>query len=1091
MFFSGETTSRRVDLSGRSGKQQDRKKLLDQARLDRERRARLRLELQSATRIQRFWRGRRAVEKARPEFRSEWQRNFGQRGELTDSSLLRADSKCLPQLLFFCRASDVGDLCCLASACRVILRSLSSLRAAEAGSAPLEGEDASWKDGALQHRVGRLSLFCLRAVHLHRQEWKDQLLARWRPPDVTTCPLAAVLLETVVCVHARGRGSPRSLHYLASNGLFPILRDLLLLKPRQPALTAPAGASAEVSLVEHAASLLSIRHMDNPRWQESEADDPEMSLPPRLRFSHQIASVPLLCQQFSAFAEAFRSSDIWRHTVHALNGPASGPTPDGSRAGLALPPSTGPRLPPPACLLGNILANASSGFAVPHSRPMTVLDFTRLARLLLEVLPSLRIASPSPADADDAATDGWGQGDSSTSAPLEPEVAAQLSSVGDSAMLSSIVRMALPALDGAAAAERGADGGPAHDGPGGGDPELVGSLCAFLYVARAALPRHSTRLLSGLAYGADLVPRLWAYIRKCHLANAWPPLQLGPSAGQLSPDAGEPLNWMLPLVVFCPVYSFALETMDNEEFYDQQRLLKLEDLSHLVVVLREAVWQLLWVDKARPNPGQGLWAPAALLPAARDRGGQEAQQAPFRSTLLAPSEIRRSIAKAAAHLLAQLYERNSARQFVEPDTFHARSSVEESFFAQAEGERGRAHELLKEAPFLVPFKDRVRIYTTMLSAARQKWGTPFRGVKVSIRRDRIVEDSFAQLHSLPDELWHGTIRVEYVNELGLEEAGVDGGGIFKDFLENITRSAFDVQFGLFKEASGHLLYPNPASAIILPNHLEFFEFVGKILGKAMLEGILVDIPFATFFLSKLRNKYNYLHDLPSLDPELYRSLLFLKHYEGDVSDLGIYFVVESNEFGEVEEKELIPGGRDIPVRNADVFRYIWLVANYKLNIQIQAQGRAFFEGFKSLINPELVAMFNESELQMLISGSQEGMDLEDLREHTNYTGGYHENHPVIQMLWDVLFSLDLDLQHKFLKFATGCSRGPLLGFRHLEPRFCIQRAAPDNLSLDTLDRLPTSATCMNLLKLPPYQSKEAMRDKLLYAITAGAGFDLS
>jgi ubiquitin-protein ligase E3 C len=42
-----------------------------------------------------------------------------------------------------------------------------------------------------------------------------------------------------------------------------------------------------------------------------------------------------------------------------------------------------------------------------------------------------------------------------------------------------------------------------------------------------------------------------------------------------------------------------------------------------------------------------------------------------------------------------------------------------------------------------------------------------------------------------------------------------------------------------------------------------------------------------------------------------------------------------------------------------------------------------------------------------------------------------------------------------------------------------------------LDRLPTAATCMNMLKLPPYASKEQVKSKLLYAITAGAGFDLS
>ena len=40
-------------------------------------------------------------------------------------------------------------------------------------------------------------------------------------------------------------------------------------------------------------------------------------------------------------------------------------------------------------------------------------------------------------------------------------------------------------------------------------------------------------------------------------------------------------------------------------------------------------------------------------------------------------------------------------------------------------------------------------------------------------------------------------------------------------------------------------------------------------------------------------------------------------------------------------------------------------------------------------------------------------------------------------------------------------------------------------------RLPTSSTCMNLLKLPKYTSKKMLREKLLYAIEAAAGFELS
>ena len=54
----------------------------------------------------------------------------------------------------------------------------------------------------------------------------------------------------------------------------------------------------------------------------------------------------------------------------------------------------------------------------------------------------------------------------------------------------------------------------------------------------------------------------------------------------------------------------------------------------------------------------------------------------------------------------------------------------------------------------------------------------------------------------------------------------------------------------------------------------------------------------------------------------------------------------------------------------------------------------------------------------------------------------------------------------------------------LQPPFCIQSAGAS-------DRLPSSSTCMNLLKLPEFNSEIMLKEKLLYAIQAGAGFELS
>lgn len=94
---------------------------------------------------------------------------------------------------------------------------------------------------------------------------------------------------------------------------------------------------------------------------------------------------------------------------------------------------------------------------------------------------------------------------------------------------------------------------------------------------------------------------------------------------------------------------------------------------------------------------------------------------------------------------------------------------------------------------------------------------------------------------------------------------------------------------------------------------------------------------------------------------------------------------------------------------------------------------------QELIEPGWMKMFNEEELQMLVSGSREALDLRDLQANAAYSGGYSIEHQVIVWLWETLASFTAEQQGAFLKFVTSCSRPPLLGFCHLEPKFCVQR----------------------------------------------------
>jgi ubiquitin-protein ligase E3 C len=87
--------------------------------------------------------------------------------------------------------------------------------------------------------------------------------------------------------------------------------------------------------------------------------------------------------------------------------------------------------------------------------------------------------------------------------------------------------------------------------------------------------------------------------------------------------------------------------------------------------------------------------------------------------------------------------------------------------------------------------------------------------------------------------------------------------------------------------------------------------------------------------------------------------------------------------------------------------------------------------------------------------------------------------------WEVVSEMTDSERQQLLLFATSCSRAPLLGFSALEPKFGINAGNEDDQAL------PSASTCMNLLKLPRYKSKQQLKAKLLLAISSGAGFELS
>lgn len=1030
MFFSGDpSTRKRVDLGGRSSKERDRQKLLEQTRLERNRRLWLRQQNSAALKIQKCFRGRKEVETERSKVRENFLKTHGERCHTVDRQCFSPDSDFLRHLLFFFNPTYTTDVSVLVETCRSLLE---FVRDNGDVVSLFAGTEYASKAALVRYRVKKFAHACIRAVYGNRNKLRDQLFME----SEKSCTSAILLLDAVTLLIDLGLPwACSTVTYLLQRNIYSLFREIVLIGKDR---SFPAS-NRVVSSFERVLGLITS-HIGQGTCTCPTVD-------PQCFFPSQILTIPFLWRFFPHLKEIFASPSVSRHYFHQMKLCMKDHI-------NVLPPDIAIDLPGYACLLGNLLEVAGLAFAQPESFTMAV-DFATVATFLLEALPSLQSSNMGSREISE---DEMVIDDEQTEKVLNLGLEQQITNAIDPRFLLQLTTVLL----GGFSPLNGSHSGQLEEN----HIAAVTAVCAFLHATFNILPLE--RIMTVLAYRTELVPVLWNFMKQCHENQKWS--SLSEQSPYLPADAP---GWLLPLSVFCPVYKHMLMIVDNEEFYEQEKPLSLKDIRCLIVILRQALWQLLWLNLTVPaNCGKSTTAIFAM------------KKHPLEF-------LQHRVCVVASELLSQLQDWNNRRQFTPPSEFHA-DGVNEYFISQAMMENTRANDILKQAPFLVPFTSRAKIFTSQLAEARQRNGSQglFARHRFRIRRDHILEDAFNQLNALSEEDLRGLIRVTFVNELGVEEAGIDGGGIFKDFMENITRAAFDVQYGLFKETADHLLYPNPGSGMVHDQHLQYFHFLGTVLAKAMFEGILVDIPFATFFLSKLKQKYNYLNDLPSLDPELYRHLIFLKHYEGDVSDLELYFVILNNEYGEQTEEELLPGGKSTRVTNENVITFIHLVANHRLNFQIRQQSSHFLRGFQQLIQKEWIDMFNEHELQLLISGSLDGIDIDDLRAHTNYTGGYHKEHYVIDMFWEVVKNFSLENQRKFLKFVTGCSRGPLLGFKYLEPLFCIQRAG-GHASDEALDRLPTSATCMNLLKFPPYRSKEQMEQKLLYAINADAGFDLS
>ncbi|KAJ0088161.1 hypothetical protein Patl1_32033 [Pistacia atlantica] len=414
------------------------------------------------------------------------------------------------------------------------------------------------------------------------------------------------------------------------------------------------------------------------------------------------------------------------------------------------------------------------------------------------------------------------------------------------------------------------------------------------------------------------------------------------------------------------------------------------------------------------------------------------------------------------------------------------------------------NQLMTSCPFLFSFEAK------FAASERRQAASGLPRKKFSVCRNRILESAAQMMDQYAN---HKTLlEVEYDEEVGTglgptlefytlvsHEFQKSGLGMWRDDHSSLaTRNSLQVEdFEIVMSPFG--LFPRPWSSAVdtldviqFSDVLKKYVLLGQVIAKALQDGRELS-----------------LYDIQSFDPELGSTLLEFqavvnrKKYSESICGQNSTFDLDSCFRGtRVEDLYLdftLPGYPEYVltseadkkmVNMTNLGDYAALVVDATIRSGISRQFEAFKSGFCQVFPIELLQIFTEEELERLLCGERDFLaQFNELLDHIKFDHGYTASSPPIVNLLEIIKEFDYEQRRAFLQFVTGAPRLPPGGLASLNPKLTIVRKHCGN-SADA--DLPSVMTCANYLKLPPYSSKERMKEKLLYAITEGQGsFHLS
>ncbi|DAZ95169.1 TPA: hypothetical protein N0F65_012423, partial [Lagenidium giganteum] len=349
-------------------------------------------------------------------------------------------------------------------------------------------------------------------------------------------------------------------------------------------------------------------------------------------------------------------------------------------------------------------------------------------------------------------------------------------------------------------------------------------------------------------------------------------------------------------------------------------------------------------------------------------------------------------------------------------------------------------------------------------------------LKLSVHRDYVVEESVDHLTCISEKNMRSIMRINF-----LDENGVDAGALHREWFMLLNELLADPSLGVFEcsnKADNTFYLSRTSSTIVGGEQLSYVFAAGRLVGRALLEGETMGFHLAVPLLKIILGIPVTIADVEHLEPETYRSMLWIADHDG-VDDLGLDFTVTEKRGDHTVTIPLVPGGADMAVTDENKLEYLQRKFQYMVFESVSAQLYVFLKGIYEVVPPNLLMQFDHEELDYLLCGS-DAIDVQDWEQHTNVSSNLLGTR-TLRWFWEVVRDMPNEYKRRLLQFATGCSRVPLVGFKGLtsyDGRLCPFTLK--GIGMTAANQYVRSHACFNRLDLPVYPSKQDL-ETVLYA----------